>query len=80
MFSSARVSLESYLKTQGFRTRRAKMENADIRNAGLKVTLPRVKILEVLEENTTRHMTAEDVYKTLLERARRSAWRPSIAC
>jgi len=45
------------------------MENQDIRNAGLKVTLPRVKILEILEENTARHMTAEDVYKTLLERS-----------
>lgn len=45
------------------------MENQDIRNAGLKVTLPRVKILEILEEDTTRHMTAEDVYRTLLDRS-----------
>ena len=44
------------------------MENDDIRNAGLKVTLPRVKILEVLENNASRHMSAEDVYKALLER------------
>lgn len=44
------------------------MENQDIRKAGLKVTLPRVKILEVLESSETRHMTAEDVYKSLLER------------
>ena len=43
------------------------MENQDIRKAGLKVTLPRVKILEVLETNEHRHMTAEDVYKALLE-------------
>lgn len=42
------------------------MENQEIRNAGLKVTLPRVKILEILESNDERHMTAEDVYKTLL--------------
>jgi len=44
------------------------MENQDIRNAGLKVTLPRVKILEVLDDNDTLHMTAEDVYRMLLDR------------
>jgi Fur family ferric uptake transcriptional regulator len=44
------------------------MDNDEIRNAGLKVTLPRVKILEVLEGNAARHLSAEDVYKALLER------------
>jgi Fur family ferric uptake transcriptional regulator len=44
------------------------LENQDIRKAGLKVTLPRVKILEILESSAARHMTAEDVYKELLER------------
>ena len=44
------------------------MENTDIRKAGLKVTLPRVKILEILEDTEARHMTAEDVYKALLQR------------
>lgn len=44
------------------------MENQDIRKAGLKVTLPRVKILEILESSDARHMTAEDVYRELLER------------
>jgi Fur family transcriptional regulator, ferric uptake regulator len=43
------------------------MESQDLRKAGLKVTLPRMKILEVLESGTTRHMSAEDVYKRLLE-------------
>ena len=43
------------------------VENQEIRKAGLKVTLPRVKILEILESSESRHMTAEDVYKTLLE-------------
>ncbi|MGH8548537.1 MAG: ferric iron uptake transcriptional regulator [Methylococcales bacterium] len=45
------------------------MESQDIRNAGLKVTLPRVKILEILEHGQLRerHMTAEKVYKTLLD-------------
>ncbi len=44
------------------------METQDIRNAGLKVTLPRVKILEMLENQaeSERHLSAEDVYKTLL--------------
>lgn len=44
------------------------MDNDEIRNAGLKVTLPRVKILEVLEDSAGRHMSAEDVFKALLER------------
>lgn len=42
-------------------------ENAELRNAGLKVTLPRVKILQILEASEQRHMSAEDVYKALLE-------------
>lgn len=42
------------------------MENQDIRKAGLKVTLPRVKILEILENSESRHVSAEDVYKQLL--------------
>lgn len=44
------------------------MEDTDIKKAGLKVTLPRVKILKVLEASDTHHMTAEDVYRRLLER------------
>jgi Fur family ferric uptake transcriptional regulator len=44
------------------------MESDDIRNAGLKVTLPRLKILEVLEGAGSRHMSAEDVYRELLGR------------
>lgn len=42
------------------------MENQEIRKAGLKVTLPRVKILEILENSEARHVSAEDVYKQLL--------------
>lgn len=43
------------------------METNDLRNAGLKVTLPRVKILEILEKQTDeRHLSAEKVYKILL--------------
>lgn len=43
------------------------MESKDLRKAGLKVTLPRMKILEMLEQNRNRHLSAEDVYKSLLE-------------
>jgi Fur family transcriptional regulator, ferric uptake regulator len=44
------------------------VEDTDIKKAGLKVTLPRVKILQVLESTDSHHMTAEDVYKALLDR------------
>jgi len=43
------------------------MEGQELRKAGLKVTLPRVKILQQLEEAVERHMSAEDIYKALLE-------------
>ena len=43
------------------------MESADIKKAGLKVTLPRIKILDIMESSSTRHLSAEDVYKHLLE-------------
>lgn len=45
------------------------MENEEIRGAGLKVTVPRVKILQMLESRGEgeRHLSAEDVYKTLLQ-------------
>ena len=43
------------------------MSNQSIRNAGLKVTLPRLKVLQLLEEDSSkRHMSAEDLYKALL--------------
>lgn len=42
-------------------------ENHELRKAGLKVTLPRVKILQLLETSETRHLSAEDVYKALIE-------------
>jgi len=43
------------------------VESADLRNAGLKVTLPRLKILEMLEHSPTRHMSAEDIYRQFLD-------------
>ena len=41
--------------------------NQDLRRAGLIVTLPRLKILELLEKAESHHMSAEDVYKALME-------------
>ena len=43
------------------------VENSELRKAGLKVTLPRVKILQMLDTADRRHMSAEDVYKALME-------------
>lgn len=43
------------------------MPGSDIKRAGLKVTLPRLKVLEVLEQAEPHHMSAEDVYKNLLD-------------
>lgn len=43
------------------------MTSKDLRAAGLKATLPRKKILEVLESKAGQHLTAEDVYRHLME-------------
>lgn len=44
------------------------MSSADLKKVGLKVTLPRLKVLEILEqEGEEHHLTAEDVYKILIE-------------
>ena len=43
------------------------MEGKDLRKAGLKVTLPRLKILDILEGSGRRHMSAEDIYKRLID-------------
>ncbi len=43
------------------------MEATDLKKAGLKATLPRIRILEILEESAGKHLSAEDVYKILLE-------------
>ena len=41
-------------------------ERAELKKAGLKATLPRLKILSVMEQHADRHMSAEDVYRALL--------------
>ncbi|KVR90488.1 ferric iron uptake transcriptional regulator [Burkholderia vietnamiensis] len=38
----------------------------DLKNIGLKATLPRLKILEIFQQSPVRHLTAEDVYRNLL--------------
>ena len=43
------------------------METQNLRKAGLKVTHPRMCILEILEESDGKHMTAEDIYRHLLQ-------------
>lgn len=43
------------------------MESQDLRNAGLKVTLPRLKIIEMLETSSTRHLSAEEIYRRLMD-------------
>ena len=42
------------------------MESHELRKAGLKVTHPRMRILEILETSSPRHLTAEDIYRQLL--------------
>jgi Fur family ferric uptake transcriptional regulator len=39
----------------------------ELKSTGLKATLPRLKILEIFQKNTQRHLTAEDIYRVLLE-------------
>lgn len=43
------------------------MESKDLRDAGLKVTHPRKRILEILESEQERHLTADDIYRILGE-------------
>ena len=43
------------------------MDSKSLKEAGLKATLPRIRILEILEASDRKHMSAEDVYKALLD-------------
>jgi len=42
-------------------------QNQELKRAGLKITLPRIKILAILQNPNNQHISAEDVYKILLE-------------
>jgi len=43
------------------------VDDSDLKKAGLKITIPRVKILEILENAKLHHVSAEDIYRILLE-------------
>ncbi|GAB6042463.1 ferric iron uptake transcriptional regulator [Endothiovibrio diazotrophicus] len=43
------------------------MESADLKRAGLKVTAPRLKVLEMLEAHADRHLSAEELYRLLTD-------------
>ena len=43
------------------------LQRQELKKVGLKITLPRLKILEILEISERRHLSAEDIYKKLLE-------------
>ena len=43
------------------------MDSKSLKEAGLKATLPRIRILEILEASERKHVSAEDVYKALLD-------------
>ena len=43
------------------------MDTFELKKVGLKATLPRLRILEILERNADRHLSAEDVYKALID-------------
>ena len=42
-------------------------DSQELRDAGLKITLPRLKILQILEQSDVHHLSAEDVYKQLIQ-------------
>lgn len=44
------------------------MSEDDLKKAGLKVTLPRLKILSILESNEPKHVSAEEIYRIFIER------------
>lgn len=53
--------------TYRLQARDSNVEAQDLKKAGLKATLPRIRILQILEDSRQKHMSAEDVYKALIE-------------
>ena len=43
-------------------------ENQQLKGVGLKITAPRIKVLQILDNSHERHLSAEDIYKMLLEK------------
>ena len=56
-----------------------KLDKNDLKKHGLKITVPRLKILTLLEQSATHHMSAEDIYKALLASGEDVGLLPSIA-
>lgn len=46
---------------------KSNLESKELKKAGLKITLPRIKILQILEQSSKRHASAEEVYQALIE-------------
>jgi len=42
-------------------------ESQQLKDVGLKITLPRLKVLQILEQSKTRHLSAEDIYRALID-------------
>ena len=42
-------------------------ESKQLKKVGLKITLPRLKVLQILEQSETRHLSAEDIYRALID-------------
>ncbi len=42
-------------------------ENQQLKDAGLKITIPRIKILQILEQTVEHHLSAENIYKLLID-------------
>ena len=55
-------------------------EDKNLRDAGLKVTLPRVRILEIFDKSPERHLSADDVYKKILDSVTKLVWQPFTEC
>lgn len=54
------------INSEPFRRFNSMSDAKDLKNIGLKATLPRLKILDLFERGEIRHMTAEDIYRLLL--------------
>ncbi|MCK5382742.1 MAG: ferric iron uptake transcriptional regulator [Gammaproteobacteria bacterium] len=67
MFTKIDGSIVTHVCINGITEGEETLESSELRKAGLKVTLPRVKILDIMEGGSSRHQSAEDVYKALLD-------------
>lgn len=66
-FCSRAADVASFAPSHGHCRAKRALDNTELKKAGLKVTVPRLKILEILENADPHHMSAEDVYRKLVE-------------